>query len=211
MRLIAALAGTAAWHSRRRASSESRPPRRYHCAGPIHRAEDQEPRKLRIARHVAGALQVVDHLLPEFVIAILERDDAAAIGGRERAPVVEQHRDEVVVVFEDGAELRADQPRQLLLGRQVQRHHLFDPAQPLGEALLHHGDQNVLLGLEVIERAARMHARRARDVADGGAVESLFAEQPAPRRAAVPRAGWFRCCGAPALYARPTSCAKPPP
>src|ERR1041384_5709927 len=66
---------------------------------------------------------------------------------------------------------------QLLLGRKGQGHPLFGLAQTFSEALLHHGDQNVLLGLEVIERAARVHAGRGRDIADRGAVEALLAEE----------------------------------
>src|SRR6185436_4932761 len=70
-----------------------------------------------------------------------------------------------------------DHAQETLLGVARLRDRLFQPAQAFGEALLHHGEQNVLLGLEVIERAARMHAGRARDVADRGAVESFLAEQ----------------------------------
>src|ERR1041384_1699882 len=66
---------------------------------------------------------------------------------------------------------------QLLLGRKGQGHPLFGLAQTFSEALLHDGDQNVLLGLEMIERAARVHAGRGRDIADRGAVEALLAKQ----------------------------------
>src|SRR3990170_1055830 len=47
----------------------------------------------------------------------------------------------------------------------------------LAEALLHHGDQHLLLRLEVVERAARVHAGGLGDVADRRAVEALLAKQ----------------------------------
>jgi hypothetical protein len=76
--------------------------------------------------------------------------------------LVEQHRDEVVAVLQDGAELRADHAHEALLGRGGASHRLLEAAQAFGEALLHHGEENVLLGLEMIKRAAPNACRRAR-------------------------------------------------
>src|SRR5205814_4155881 len=45
--------------------------------GPVHGAEDEQAHELRVARHMAGALELVDHLLPQRVVAVLEFDDAA--------------------------------------------------------------------------------------------------------------------------------------
>src|SRR5689334_20849113 len=96
---------------------EREPPARLvPAAGPVDGAEHQQAHQLRVARNVTFALQVVDHLLPERVIAVLERDDAPAVRLVERAPVIEQHRDEIVAVLQDGADLRTDYPHETLLG-----------------------------------------------------------------------------------------------
>src|SRR5438132_51953 len=58
------------------------------------------------------------------------------------------------------------------------RHHLFGFTQPFRQALLHYGDENVLLCLEMIKWAARMHPCRGGDVANRGTVEAFLAKQP---------------------------------
>jgi hypothetical protein len=89
-----------------------------------------------------------------------------------------QNGHEIVGVVKNGAELCPDHADEFLLRRHIERHDRAGCPQAFGQAFLHHGNQNVLLGLEMIERAAGLHACSTRYVADAGAVEPLLAEKP---------------------------------
>src|SRR5258708_6708681 len=105
-------------------------------AGPVHRSEDEKPDEMRIARHMAGLLELVDETLPQGIVAVLECDDAAAIGGRERTPLVVQNGYEIMGIVKNGAELRADHANELILRRRFERHARPGYPHPLGHALL---------------------------------------------------------------------------
>ena len=153
--------------------------------GEIDRAEDQQPRQLRLDGEPAVAAQGLERRLPGRVVVVLQLDDAAPLGLGQRAPVVEHHRDEV----QPGpwrCVVRADQRLKRSRGgspgsstaRVVSR-----PWRRPSSITAQHLD----LVAEVIEGAARLHADGVGDVADRRAFEALFAEQPRRRADESPR------------------------
>jgi hypothetical protein len=63
-------------------------------------------------------LQLSDHAVPDRLVAPLQLDDARPGGGLERAPLVEQDRDEVLPRSEQGVEVGAEQGPEMLARRE---------------------------------------------------------------------------------------------
>ena len=73
--------------------------------------------------------------------------------------------------------MRAHELIELLPRRQAQRGDRLDARQRVDQAFFHYRFENVVLGGEVVHPAARLHARRLRDVAHRRAVIALLAKQ----------------------------------
>ena len=123
-------------------------------------------------------VQLVERRLPDRVVAVLQLDDAAPVLRRQRAPVVEHHRNEVAAGVVEDAVVRAHEAAEAV--DRVEPglvEHGAGAVEAEAEPLFHHRHQQLVLVGEVIERAARLHADGAGDVADRRALEALLAEQ----------------------------------
>src|SRR5450755_2681790 len=135
--------------ARRRARLRSVPRRRE-----IDRPENHQAGQLRVGTEAALAVQLVERRLPDRVVAILQLDDAPLVLRRQRAPVVQHHRDEVAARVVQDAVVGADEAAKALDRSEVLG--IEDrprPLEPQAQPFFHDRHQQLVLVREVIERA----------------------------------------------------------